>query len=67
MNPKFLSLIREKSAGILEGKPLAAFNTAAKKENAGIREFKPEKGENWNDVYDRATQFFHLLVDTHLR
>jgi probable phosphoglycerate mutase len=63
----YSSLLREKAGGVAEGGPLSALHDAQKKSGLPIRDFKPQKGESWKDVYARAGQllrqvFFECLV-----
>ena len=54
----FSPLLRERSAGVLEGQPMSAMQDAVTKA-AGVseRQWKPEGGESWADVRQRATTF----------
>ena len=60
-------LMREKAGGVAEGGPLSVVHDAQKKSGLPARDFKPQKGESWKDVYARASQlmrqvFFECLV-----
>ena len=54
---EYTSSIREKGGGILEGLPLDVFKENAQKSNLGVRKYKPEGGESWEDVHSRASNF----------
>ena len=58
----FLSLIRERGAGVFEEKPLDLWGETAKKEGKDIREFKCEGGESWKDVMERGRKFLKEVV-----
>ena len=63
----YSSLMREKAGGVAEGGPLSVIHEAQKKSGLPARDFKPQKGESWKDVYQRASQmmrqvFFECLV-----
>lgn len=59
-------LLREKSGGILEGKPLITWKQEAEKEKKTIREYKCPKGESWIDVNKRCFSFLQTLVENHI-
>lgn len=42
--------LREKSAGIYEGKPLGSTSHAAKENGIDPRSYRPENGESWLDL-----------------
>jgi broad specificity phosphatase PhoE len=51
-------LLRERAAGALEGLPMSAMQDAvAKAAGVSERQWKPEGGESWADVRQRATLF----------
>jgi broad specificity phosphatase PhoE len=56
-------LLREKSGGVLEGRPLATWKQEADKAKLPLREFKCAKAESWSDVNNRCFAFLKLLVD----
>jgi broad specificity phosphatase PhoE len=63
----YSSLMREKPGGVSEGGPLSVVHEAQRKSGLPIRDYKPQKGESWKDVYSRASQlmrqvFFECLV-----
>lgn len=58
---KFEPLLREKSGGIFEGKSLKLVADAAKVKNAPVRDFRPQNGECWKDVYARSALLVKLL------
>ena len=62
----FERLIREKSGGLLEGQKLEVPRKMAMDQNIDIRDFKPEGGECWKDVYQRSVQFMDKLIASHL-
>ena len=49
--------LREKGGGVLEGQPLGKPGEMAKKLGIPMREYKPEGGESWIDVYNRIQDF----------
>ena len=59
-------LIREKCGGVLHGGKLVAFENAAKSSKKKIRDFKPEEGESWKDVFDRCKKFLEKIIKSHL-
>eukprot|EP00345_Euplotes_harpa_P012271 CAMPEP_0168355716 /NCGR_PEP_ID=MMETSP0213-20121227/24732_1 /TAXON_ID=151035 /ORGANISM="Euplotes harpa, Strain FSP1.4" /LENGTH=167 /DNA_ID=CAMNT_0008368011 /DNA_START=9 /DNA_END=513 /DNA_ORIENTATION=- len=56
---------QEKGGGVLEGEPLHRFRNDANKSFLPFREYKAEGGESWNDVHNRAKEFFTNLCKTH--
>lgn len=58
---KFEPLLREKAGGIFEGKSLKLVADAAKAKNAPVRDFRPQNGECWKDVYARSALLVKLL------
>jgi hypothetical protein len=60
-------LIREKSAGIFEGQSIEKIKETAFMKNINIRKFRPENGENWEDVYKRALEFINSLLIKHVK
>lgn len=59
--------MREKCGGIFEGKPLGSTSSVAKAKGMDHRVYKPEGGENWNDVNTRVHSFFKEVISVHLR
>mmetsp|Transcript_19353 Transcript_19353/g.18482 ORF Transcript_19353/g.18482 Transcript_19353/m.18482 type:complete len:178 (+) Transcript_19353:14-547(+) len=57
--------LREKSGGIFEGKPRGSTTAYAVAHNINPREFVPEGGESWLNVYSRVTSFFTFLLEKH--
>ena len=57
----YSSLLREKGGGVIEGKPLKLIADAAKISKTPIRSYRPEKGECWKDVYERAAETVKLI------
>lgn len=57
----FSHLLREKGGGVMEGKPLKLISEGAKSKGIPIREYKPEKGECWQDVNARAKQLMKQI------
>ena len=55
--------LREKGGGVLEGQPLNAFKSAATKAGVDLRMYKPEEGERWQDVMNRAENFLVEITD----
>ena len=44
-------LVREKCGGVYEGQPLTVFRELASQSKVGLRKFKPDGGECWEDVH----------------
>ncbi|XP_077984911.1 fructose-2,6-bisphosphatase TIGAR B-like [Glandiceps talaboti] len=59
-------LLRERAAGVLEGRPYGTHEKLAKAAGISSRKYSPEGGESWEDVKSRAKQFGEKLVDTFL-
>lgn len=60
--PVFLTVLREKAAGALEGRERGAVEAAAALAGVSPREFRCEGGgESWNDVRERARSFLTEL------
>src|SRR3990167_5039157 len=60
-NVNYEPLLREKSGGVFEGKPLKQVADAAKTKNIPVRDFRPNNGESWKDVYARASLAMKLI------
>lgn len=60
---EYCELLREKSAGVLELKPLSEFVRNAKVTNTPLRQYKPKAGESWDDVLKRAQKFVVHLAN----
>lgn len=58
MEVKFTKLLREKGAGLLQGKKLKEFAICANASRCPLRDYRPRCGESWKDVYKRAKNFF---------
>jgi broad specificity phosphatase PhoE len=58
--------LREKGGGVLEGKPLGTPGELAKKLGIPMREYKPEGGESWIDVYNRIQDFTKEIVKKYM-
>lgn len=56
--------LREKSGGVAEGSPLGTTDKQAKVFGIPIRDYRPEEGESWNDVKERAKAFLLDLFAT---
>jgi broad specificity phosphatase PhoE len=54
------SLLREKNAGVFEGKPRSQISIARKR-FGHERLFKPQGGESWGDLQKRAVRFLTML------
>ena len=66
-NDVYLSpLAREKCGGVFEGKLRTIFEDQASLSDLHFRDYKPESGESWNDVHNRAIQFISNLWKQHL-
>ncbi len=63
----FESLLREKSGGDLEGQSIDVPRKLAQEANIDIRLFRPQNGECWNDVYERARSFLSILIGRHVK
>lgn len=63
--PTYTKLLRERSGGLLEGQPLSALQNAMLADGrVAFREWRPEGGESWEDVSQRAHAFLdHLLAE----
>ncbi|CAG9322408.1 unnamed protein product [Blepharisma stoltei] len=59
--------LREKGAGELEGQPLGTTDKLAKQQGVNLRAFRPNGGEAWIDVMERAKEFFNDLCRNHMR
>jgi hypothetical protein len=58
--------LREKGGGVLEGQPLGKPGEMAKKLGIPMREYKPEGGESWIDVYNRIQDFTKDIVKKYM-
>ncbi|CAM9236890.1 unnamed protein product, partial [Ectocarpus fasciculatus] len=56
----YSSLLREKHAGVFDGRPRAEMYAALTKSGQG-RDFCPEGGESWNHVQTRVRVFMDML------
>jgi len=59
---KFSPLLREKNAGIFEGKPKILMRRSRAKSKEGERDFRPRNGESWNDLLERVKSFVDSLL-----
>lgn len=55
--------LREKGGGVLEGQPLQVFKKESMMAGMDLRLYKPEGGERWQDVMDRAESFLTEITD----
>lgn len=58
--------IRERSAGIYEGLPKHHIMEQYEKTKSSFANFKPEKGESFTELQQRAKDFYEYLLDTQL-
>ena len=63
----YSELLREKGAGVLQGKPLTVSKELAEKSGLPLRRFKAEEAESWEDVYGRAEKFIEGLLEKHIQ
>ena len=66
MKVNYSELLREKGAGVLEGQPLIVWKNGAEKAGLGIRKYKAENGESWEDVMARADKFVEELIEKYI-
>lgn len=64
VSPVRSSLLRERSAGVFEGRPKEEFRREYEKFSFG--KFRPAKGESFEDLQRRAVEFYRGLLDKHL-
>lgn len=57
--------LRERSLGIYEGGPRSVWKEAMSRTNLSFRDFKPEGGESYSELYQRVKSFFDPLVQRH--
>lgn len=57
--------LREKSAGIYEGKPVGILSKVAKSKGINPRNFEPENGESWIEVNKRVKDFIKDMISKH--
>ena len=62
----FEKIIREKTAGVLDGKKYQVFHEMANKEKKSAKDFRPENGENYYDFIERVKKFFDILIRKHV-
>lgn len=60
---KCLDDLKERDYGIFKGQPRHEYDTALEKSGLPREEYKPPKGENYNDVYERATSVWNYLLE----
>lgn len=58
---EYTGLLNEQSLGILQGMPASFYKEALNKSGLSKEEFRPEKGENSHDAYNRAIKFVNIL------
>lgn len=56
-------LIREKGFGILEGLPREKYQKIIQTSGISLRDYKPEGGESWKEVTERAEKFLDLIAE----
>ncbi|XP_070553134.1 fructose-2,6-bisphosphatase TIGAR B-like [Ptychodera flava] len=59
-------MVRERAAGVLEGKGYGTHEKMAKAAGISSRLYSPERGESWQDVMKRAEIFARRLAETFL-
>ncbi len=57
----YCPLVREKGFGVLEGLKREVYQGIVKQSGIPLRDYKPEGGESWHDVHQRAIDFLDLL------
>lgn len=58
-------LLREKTSGIFDGKPLHLREEARIKSGLSKEEFRPEGGENYADLLERIHKFIDMLIQNY--
>lgn len=58
-------LLRERHLGDYGGKKISDFVNAAEKKGKNAVNFRPKKGENYDDLKSRANTFFSKIVKSH--
>lgn len=53
------------AAGIYEGTPIGSCTAAARAAGVAERDFRPEGGESWTDVEQRAEDFWQFILSKH--
>ena len=59
-------MLREKGGGVFEGKPISMTFSESKESIISSRTYKPDKGECWIDVMNRAKEFLNNIVDQYI-
>ncbi|XP_077865492.1 fructose-2,6-bisphosphatase TIGAR B-like [Saccoglossus kowalevskii] len=57
-------IVRERSAGVIEGQCQGTQEKLAKAARIPLRKYRPDGGESWDDVKIRAQMFGQKLIDT---
>lgn len=66
LSVNYSELLREKGARVLEGQPLIVWKNGAEKAGLGIRKYKAENAESWEDVMARADKFVEELIENYI-
>ncbi len=61
----FTGVLREINTGELTGQPMASWSLKVKETNSAPRQFRPQGGETFEDVFQRAKQFYEELQDVY--
>lgn len=60
---EYTSDVNEQELGIFEGKSAKEFKEAIENSGLSVEEFRPERGENRKDAYERAKRFYERLKE----
>lgn len=60
---KFVEEIRERDAGIFNGKPVEKFVEEREAKELDAHEFKPQGGEDYQEVKERTAKFLEELIE----
>lgn len=58
-------LLRERTSGIFDGKPMRLREEAMKKSGLSEEDFRPERGESLTDLNQRIYRFIRMLLETY--
>ena len=67
IEPIITSELREKNCGIYEGKKISLMREDMIKSNKNMREYKPQGGESWLDVFIRSKTFLNDLIKNYVK
>lgn len=67
IQPIISDQLQEKKAGIFAGKTNDDYIRELEKSGKSFREYKPEKGESWKEVFSRSREFLNSIISKYVK